>query len=433
MRRKVTRAVLSTFLSLALLAGELTAAQAQAAASRTLETDVAAPSSATVFAGVYGSYVTEAKKALSRLNAIRLEACRQGVPNPENPSKKLTEKDYAPLQWSSDLEYMARIRAAEASVYLQHDRPNGKSCFTVKSPHSVAACAEVLAWNTSDSMMRGIEQWYDEKEDWVKQNDRAVTGHYTSIINPENTYVGIGTFLSENGYYSNTTCGRFAEGTGYDTAMMPAVPDCMQIIEVVKSALGAPEISPKSAKIGYVGRSQTYFLTREFSTFIKSNHSNSRLQTYVPGHIKWTSSRPAVASVDSAGKVKMLKTGKTKITAVSDSGTSASFTLEVVKEIKRSDMKKTAITKVVSGKKKLKVKWKKMKKNTMGYEIQYSTSKKFSGKAKRKRVTGCNKNSVTLKKLKSNKKYYVRVRTYYKMPSTTYYSAWSKAKGKKVK
>lgn len=431
MRSRVTKVVLGIILSLSLVVGETGAIQAQNTNTKTLATDVSSPSSKTTFAGAYGKYVTEAKKVLARLNEIRLEACEQGVPNPEKPSKKLTKKDYVPLQWSSDLEYMARIRAAEASVYPQHDRPNGKSCFTVKSPHSVAARAEVLAWNTSDSMLMGIEQWYDEKEDWVKQNDKAVTGHYTSIINPKNTYVGIGTFLSENGYYSNTTCGRFAEGTGYDTAMMPAVPDCMQIIEVVKSALSAPEISPKSAKIGYVGRSQTYSLTRQFSTFIKSN--NSRLQTYVPGHIKWTSSRPAVASVDSAGNVKMLKTGKTKITAVSDSGTSASFTLEVVKEIKRSDMKKTAITKVVSGKKKLKVKWKKIKKNTMGYEIQYSTSKKFRKNVKIKRVTGYNKTSVTLKKLKSKKKYYVRVRTYYKMPSMTYYSAWSKAKNKKVK
>ena len=312
-------------------------------------------------------------------------------------------------------------------MYIRHDRPNGKSCFTVKSPNDIFTCAEVLAWNLAENMMSGIEQWYSEKEDWVKQNDKAVTGHYTSMIDPKNTYVGIGTFISEKGYFNNTTCGRFARGTGYDTSMMPSVSNCMQTIEVVKSALSAPKIFPVSTKVGYVGRTQNYSLIRKFSL----NGKTGNVEWLE--HVKWVSSKPSVATVNANGKVKMLRPGKTKIKATTASGKSASFTLKVVKEIPLSDMKKTSITKLTAGKKKLKVKWKKIKKNTMGYEIQYSTNKKFQKKVKRKRVTGCNKSSVTLKKLKSKKKYYVRIRTYYKMPSSTYYSAWSKTKSKKVK
>ena len=79
-------------------------------------------------------------------------------------------------------------------------------------------------------------------------------------------------------------------------------------------------------------------------------------------------------------------------------------------------------------------------KDASGYEIQYSTSKKFA-KNKTKTVTiNSNKKyrpSKKIKKLKSNKKYYVRVRAYKKGKvngkSTKVYSSWSKVKSVKTK
>ena len=44
-------------------------------------------------------------------------------------------------------------------------------------------------------MLDGIEQCYAEKQDWVKQNANAVTGHYTQMIDPENLYVWNGDIL----------------------------------------------------------------------------------------------------------------------------------------------------------------------------------------------------------------------------------------------
>ncbi len=70
----------------------------------------------------------------------------------------------------------------------------------------------------------------------------------------------------------------------------------------------------------------------------------------------------------------------------------------------------------------------KMSKNRItGYIVQYSTNAKFSG-AKSKTVKGYTKTSQKITKLKSNKTYYVRVRTYMKVGSITYYSNWSSAK-----
>ena len=166
-----------------------------------------------VLVGLKGSYLASADAALKRINEIRKEACKQGVQDPRDPNRKLTMSDYVPVKWSSDLEYIARVRAAEASVYMDHQRPNGTMCFSQASPNGVKSWGEVLAWNNSNDMITGIDQWYGEKQDWVKQTG-GVTGHYTSMINPNNLYVGLATFICPDADFKNTTSGEFSFETG---------------------------------------------------------------------------------------------------------------------------------------------------------------------------------------------------------------------------
>lgn len=93
----------------------------------------------------------------------------------------------------------------------------------------------------------------------------------------------------------------------------------------------------------------------------------------------------------------------------------------------------TRLTKATGKKKSIYVKWKKKTVNVNGYQIQYSTSKKFTKKTtKTVTVKSAKTSSKTIKKLKSKKKYYVRIRTYRnaKVNGKTkkVYSAWSKSK-----
>ena len=77
--------------------------------------------------------------------------------------------------------------------------------------------------------------------------------------------------------------------------------------------------------------------------------------------------------------------------------------------------------------------------NADGYEIQYGTSKKFKS-AKKKSVS---KTKITIKKLKKNKTYYIRIRPYKnvklysksegKYKYIKYYGSWSKVKNVKIK
>lgn len=94
---------------------------------------------------------------------------------------------------------------------------------------------------------------------------------------------------------------------------------------------------------------------------------------------------------------------------------------------------KTTVSKAKAAKKSITVTWKKQKKNVSGYQIQYSTSKKFDKAVKTKTVKGTKKTSLTISKLKAKKTYYVRIRTYKTVKGTKYYSEWSKTKKVKTK
>lgn len=133
--------------------------------------------------------------------------------------------------------------------------------------------------------------------------------------------------------------------------------------------------------------------------------------------------------VDKNGKVTIAKNfvGKATITVTATSG-GAKTTQKVTITV---NPKGTTFRAVYNGKgRKLKAYWNRNS-QVDGYQLQYGTSKNF---------TGCK--TVTLKSnqctgsvrtgLKKNAAYYVRIRTYKRVSGKTYYSDWSKVKSFKV-
>lgn len=94
--------------------------------------------------------------------------------------------------------------------------------------------------------------------------------------------------------------------------------------------------------------------------------------------------------------------------------------------------KKISIKKLSKGKKKFTVTWAKVS-GVKGYQIQYSSDKKLKKNNKSVTVTKQKTTNATVKKLKSKKKYYVRVRTYKTVNGKKIYSSWSKVKSVKTK
>lgn len=95
-------------------------------------------------------------------------------------------------------------------------------------------------------------------------------------------------------------------------------------------------------------------------------------------------------------------------------------------------LKKIVLNKVKAKKKAVVVAWEAVK-NVTGYQLQLATDKKF--KKNKKTVTVAKKKATkkTVKKLKSKKKYYVRVRAYKTQNGKRTYSKWSKTKSFKTK
>jgi hypothetical protein len=95
--------------------------------------------------------------------------------------------------------------------------------------------------------------------------------------------------------------------------------------------------------------------------------------------------------------------------------------------------KKAALSSVKSpAAKQLKATWKKDTGAT-GYEVQYALDKKFKKSKKTVRITKNKTVTTTIKKLKSDKTYYVHVRSYKTIGGKKYYGDWSGVKQVKVK
>ena len=95
--------------------------------------------------------------------------------------------------------------------------------------------------------------------------------------------------------------------------------------------------------------------------------------------------------------------------------------------------KAPTIKKPVAAKKTMTVKWSKVSKEATGYEVMYATKKNFKQGKKTVVIKKAKTTSAKIKKLKSKKTYYVKVRTYKTVKGVKYYSAWSKVQNVKVK
>lgn len=149
---------------------------------------------------------------------------------------------------------------------------------------------------------------------------------------------------------------------------------------------------------------------------------------YRAGSGKWSSVKTTKTSVT----VKKLKAGTTykfKVVAVAgtnkskESSTVSSTTNPSAVTIKR------AVSKV---KKQVVVEWKKLS-GVTGYEVQYSTSKKFKSGNKTVKIKKGSTVKTIIKKLKSKKTYYVRVRAYKTVNKVNVYGSYSKVKSVKCK
>lgn len=170
--------------------------------------------------------------------------------------------------------------------------------------------------------------------------------------------------------------------------------------------------------------------------------------------VKWRSGNTAVAEVYE-GTVIAKNVGTAVITAYTDSGAQAGCTVTVTGSSASQNngsgnqqggnpgassgsnadlIRKTASAKVkIKSAKNTSSKMIKIKLSGLngfdGYQLQYGLKKNFKGA----KTIAKKSSSITVKKLKSKKTYYVRARVYKKIAGNTYYGKWSGRKSVKIK
>ena len=386
--------------------------------------EVSAPAAGNEFVLLEGDFSYSPKAdILKKVNQIRYNACVKGETDPRDHSRKLTVNDYVPVKWSSDLEWMAQTRAAEAALYDEHDRPNGRDLM-----RNGIGGSEILAWSTYDSadnyIFNCIGIWMTEHSYWLK-GDYAWGGHYAALINPANKYCAIAAFVP-TGHNFGAGCGLLTTRNGLDESQIGVKGRYLQVIEVKSSMLYVK--SDHSVVIDKGARTKAYLkAVSKYQNGVLDEEENEKIEVLLTSASDWKSKSKTIVATDAAGNVTGLRQGKGTLTA-KYRGHDYSVTAKVI-DRKKSTPKRVKIKSAKGGKGKFTVKWKKVSKNTKGYQLHvvdgngedcgYANYKK---KTKSKSFYGVPKGT-----------YKIMVRAYNTVYGEKIYGPWSKVKTVKVK
>lgn len=362
-------------------------------------------------------------------------------------------KGLSALHLDKELTETAMQRAAEIAIYYSHMRPDGSECFSIFPNQNVCGAENIaIGYKNAESVMNG----------WLNS-----AGHYANIMDSDMKNIGIGCFVDDRGSCYWVQC--FDGDTVYSETSNT-------------NRIVSRTISVKSDFISlYAKEKETYKCndTTASSEMIIRN-LNSEYGYGLPAldntSFKFASSNPSVAEVDENGIITLKGAGTAEITATLKGNVPLSVTTiiekkdhQIVTTDKKSyctscntifwesasndnntnsntngntnisgngntqtqvSLKKPKLKKVTAKKKSMAVSWNKVK-NATGYEISYSLKSNFKS-AKKVRIGKGSTTKKTIKKLKKNKRYYVRIRAYRSVTANgktqKVYSAWSSKK-----
>ena len=142
------------------------------------------------------------------------------------------------------------------------------------------------------------------------------------------------------------------------------------------------------------------------------------------------SANKKVVSIDKKKRAVICGTGKTEITVTASLNGKKTTVLKIPVSI--TPIRQSVPALKSSKSRQMTVSWKKDTRAT-GYQIMYSTDKKFRKNVKSVNIKKYKTTRCTVKKLARNKRYYVRVRSYKKVSGGKLYGSWSSTKNVKIK
>ena len=386
---------------------------------------------------------TEARKMLDMVNEFR-----QGNETwywDKNDENKIESPALYPFDYDYTLEKVAMLRALEIAVRYDHKRPCGDSYATAfeDCKYTSETIGENIAAGQT-STRSAFAFWLESKEDYDGQAERR------NMLSEEFTAIGVGHVSFNGTHYWTIAFGGGQELDGSETEADD------------RTAERSVKISPY--RIDYI---DTNNLTIEIEPGEKKDLSNISLGLAVDEYysIRNVSTFPMVADFElespdediltvddkviegvKEGDVELIiyVCGKKEVIPVTvrrkvekpkdtDSGSAVSGndsdTGTEPEEI--TAPKVTGVTAASKSGRKLSVTWEEAE-DVSGYQVAYSTSKKFES-SQTKKATVSSGTKKTVKKLKAGTKYFVRVRSFVKTSDGTVYGDWSKKVSVKIK
>ena len=129
-----------------------------------------------------------------------------------------------------------------------------------------------------------------------------MTGHYTQMIDPDNTYVGLATFINPNGI-PTTTAGEYSSQKNLDESAGPAIANCIQTVEVKTDKITA----------GITALKNSLAANSSVQAVFKIAIHGYKAEPL--GTVSWKSSDTTSATVSSNGLVTGIHEGSADITA----------------------------------------------------------------------------------------------------------------------
>ena len=307
------------------------------------------------------------------------------------------------LELDATLTSVAEKRAAEIMLYadsVNDSRPDGSSITTLLSGYGIT---EFTAFGTL----------YQPTADRLETELYELKNSSFALVQS----IGIGVFEYKDTYVYYAVLSK-------DTAV--SAPYCSTRSESYKVNVAISNFSKKGIEQISKGKGK-YSLTTKF-------YADGYYGYYVAipnSQVTYSSSNSKILKIKGSN-CYIKKNGKFTLSSKLKDGTviySETVDFDGFNDVKPS------ISKLVSSKKKtLKATWSANVNDADGYQVQYSTDKKFKKGVKSVNIKGKKNTSKTIKKLKSKKTYYVRVRAYIDQgDGEKAYTKWSKVKSVKVK
>lgn len=219
----------------------------------------------------------------------------------------ISQQEYLSPKWSNALERIAIQRALEAYTWADgHTRPDDDWCFGA-SYKGLTSNAEVLAWGTRN-ISDAVDLWASEKSDYINEvngHGSGVTGHYTTLTDPDYGSYGFAGGFSDSSAYSGEAVSR-----GYASEYSDETPTNL-------NGYGRFEISVSQR---HINEGMTWKgLHWNSSSALEPGKSDEAVVRLSYGANRynllggtWSSSNTAVATV-TEGNIKTLKRGNTVI------------------------------------------------------------------------------------------------------------------------